>query len=130
MPRLSPTLILRARTLHPLLPLLLRTCRDIPSALNELRWLGEHAIANRHVILTSTDQIRTSWPHHLYRMCLERARGKPLQYILGTQPFGNLEILCRKGVLIPRSVHHHCKLTSRILIFQLTSTPTDPKPNP
>lgn len=28
----------------------------------------------------------------------------PLQYILGNQPFGDLEILCRKGVLIPRLV--------------------------
>lgn len=31
-----------------------------------------------------------------------RARLEPLQYILGTQPFGELEIICRKGVLIPR----------------------------
>lgn len=32
----------------------------------------------------------------------KRARGVPLQYILGSQPFGDLDILCRKGVLIPR----------------------------
>ena len=32
-----------------------------------------------------------------------RAGGEPLQYILGTQPFGDLEILCKKGVLIPRA---------------------------
>ncbi|KAK5082867.1 hypothetical protein LTR05_006748 [Lithohypha guttulata] len=31
-----------------------------------------------------------------------RARGEPLQYILGTQPFGELEIKCRPNVLIPR----------------------------
>ncbi|CAI7629090.1 unnamed protein product [Penicillium glandicola] len=31
-----------------------------------------------------------------------RSRGYPLQYILGDQPFGDLEILCRRGVLIPR----------------------------
>ena len=31
-----------------------------------------------------------------------REKGEPLQYILGTQPFGELEILCRPGVLIPR----------------------------
>jgi len=36
-------------------------------------------------------------------MCLWRSRGFPLQYILGDQPFGDLEILCRRGVLIPRS---------------------------
>lgn len=32
----------------------------------------------------------------------KRSRGVPLQYILGSQPFGDLDILCRKGVLIPR----------------------------
>ena len=32
-----------------------------------------------------------------------RARGEPLQYILGDQPFGDLEILCRRDVLIPRT---------------------------
>ncbi|KAJ5491607.1 hypothetical protein N7539_003174 [Penicillium diatomitis] len=36
-------------------------------------------------------------------MCESRARGMPLQYILGDQPFGELEILCRRGVLIPRA---------------------------
>jgi methylase of polypeptide subunit release factors len=36
-------------------------------------------------------------------MCLMRSTGYPLQYILGNQPFGDLEILCRRGVLIPRS---------------------------
>ncbi len=37
-------------------------------------------------------------------MCLDRSKGKPLQYILGNQPFGDLDITCRPGVLIPRSV--------------------------
>ena len=31
-----------------------------------------------------------------------RSRGETLQYIIGNQPFGDLEILCRVGVLIPR----------------------------
>jgi HemK-like putative methylase len=35
-------------------------------------------------------------------MCSQRRRGIPLQYILGTQPFGNLDIKCAPGVLIPR----------------------------
>lgn len=43
MPRLSPTLIRQAASLNPLLPLLLRVCRDLTSARNELRWLQEHA---------------------------------------------------------------------------------------
>ncbi|KAI0429525.1 S-adenosyl-L-methionine-dependent methyltransferase [Xylaria sp. FL1042] len=36
------------------------------------------------------------------RLVARRGAGEPLQYVLGTQPFGDLEILCGKGVLIPR----------------------------
>ncbi|KAI0534939.1 S-adenosyl-L-methionine-dependent methyltransferase [Xylaria digitata] len=36
------------------------------------------------------------------RLVARRGAGEPLQYVLGTQPFGDLEILCTKGVLIPR----------------------------
>jgi len=32
----------------------------------------------------------------------ERLTGKPLQYILGHQQFGHLDLACREGVLIPR----------------------------
>ncbi|KAK9473393.1 putative mitochondrial N5-glutamine methyltransferase [Dipodascopsis tothii] len=31
-----------------------------------------------------------------------RGQGVPLQYLLGNQPFGDLDVLCRPGVLIPR----------------------------
>lgn len=31
-----------------------------------------------------------------------RSQGYPLQYILGTQPFGGLDIICKPGALIPR----------------------------
>jgi methylase of polypeptide subunit release factors len=31
-----------------------------------------------------------------------RAKGEPLQYVLGSQPFLGLDLACRKGVLIPR----------------------------
>lgn len=37
-------------------------------------------------------------------LCHRRGKGEPLQYVLGTQPFGNLELMCRPGVLIPRCV--------------------------
>ncbi|KAI1360306.1 S-adenosyl-L-methionine-dependent methyltransferase [Xylaria arbuscula] len=37
------------------------------------------------------------------RLVARRGAGEPLQYVLGSQPFGDLEILCEKGVLIPRS---------------------------
>ncbi|KAI0490462.1 S-adenosyl-L-methionine-dependent methyltransferase [Xylaria cf. heliscus] len=36
------------------------------------------------------------------RLVARRSTGRPLQYVLGTQPFGDLEILCGRGVLIPR----------------------------
>ncbi|KAI9711902.1 MAG: hypothetical protein M1812_007056 [Candelaria pacifica] len=34
-------------------------------------------------------------------MAWRESRGKPLQYILGSQPFGDLDIICESGVLIP-----------------------------
>ena len=43
MPRLPPALIRQANSEHPHLTLLLRVCRDLSSARNELRWLQEHA---------------------------------------------------------------------------------------
>jgi methylase of polypeptide subunit release factors len=102
MPRL-PTLLLRhARAQEPLLVPLLRTCRDINSARNEFRWLKEYV---------EQDLIKKGLPaeglvarQYLRKLCHERARGKPLQYILGTEYFGELELLCRPGVLIPRLV--------------------------
>ncbi|KAL8982706.1 MAG: hypothetical protein Q9177_005188, partial [Variospora cf. flavescens] len=98
MPRLSPRLISQARTIDSFLPLLLRLCHDLSSARDELRWLQEHlsrpcASARPRTL----DRKKT-----LHRLCIERSRGKPLQYILGDQPFGALDILCRSGVLIPR----------------------------
>jgi methylase of polypeptide subunit release factors len=35
----------------------------------------------------------------------KRAKGWPLQYGLGTEYFGDLELECRPGVLIPRSAN-------------------------
>lgn len=178
MPRLSPHLIRQAASQNYLLPLLLRVCRDLPSARNELRWLQEHARECRRSVTAKiwvegshdswkikTGGRRTSTSTSLHysgnpectrqdeektreeteaepslsairtsrlpirsrsrrfhrpgsrgklnsedmqiRMVLEgnvkqRARGKPLQYILGCQPFGDLDILTRPGVLIPR----------------------------
>ena len=107
MPRLPPILLSRAARINRHLPLLLRECRDLDSARNELRWLRE----------ATDDQLngqavrRTPPSHghykHIHDQTLtsfvkRRARGEPLQYILGSQPFGELEIKCRPGVLIPR----------------------------
>ncbi|EEH41332.2 hypothetical protein PAAG_03618 [Paracoccidioides lutzii Pb01] len=129
MPRLPPSLLRHAYSLHPLFPLLLRECRDLPSAQNELRWLGEHALAEcrrkrnggrddrrdlqgdeRSMMMpgrfksngNSNSNVNACVRLRLREMVRQRARGVPLQYILGDQPFGELEILCQRGVLIPR----------------------------
>lgn len=119
MPRIATSLIKQAKRIHPFLHLLLRPCRDLESARNELRWLDQY---QRQLVAAPTHLPRKH--HHgrnkarpvrtlsLHELCLERGRGRPLQYILGTQPFGNLEIMCRKGVLIPRydSQYKLCQL--------------------
>ena len=98
MPRLPNSLLRRARNIDPLLLLLLRPCRDLESARNELRWLREYAAKIR----TPRPQGSLTVPPTLYDLCRSRATGRPLQYIVGDQPFGELSILCRPGVLIPR----------------------------
>ncbi|KAK0383412.1 hypothetical protein NLU13_9324 [Sarocladium strictum] len=93
MPRIPPWLFRRARHCSPHVATLLPACRDIPSALNELRWIRDHvreAYSRLH-------------EHHVAKLCGRRGRGEPLQYVLGTQPFGQLEIKCHRDVLIPRS---------------------------
>lgn len=128
MPRLPTSLLNHARSLHPYLPLLLRSCRDLSSAQNELRWLREHyellkfrnpehlhhdgrgslpkveqvLYRSRFLQQNSTCSLRT---RNLLRIwCRQRSRGMPLQYILGSQPFGAVDVLCRREVLIPRYV--------------------------
>ncbi len=121
MPRLSSSLLRHARHLHPLLPLLLRPCRDLTSARNELRWLLEHAIS-------ATNNADIKHAHYESRQRLrelvhQRERGKPLQYILGSQPFGDLEIMCRAGVLIPRSAVCTILLLSHRLCLSIWRRP-------
>ncbi|KAJ5441359.1 hypothetical protein N7491_003765 [Penicillium cf. griseofulvum] len=97
MPRIPFSVIIKARRENYLLPILLKECRTIDSARNELRWLRERAVRD------SQSLSKAGWRGRLRSMCEMRSRGYPLQYILGDQPFGDLEILCRRGVLIPRS---------------------------
>ncbi|KKA28467.1 hypothetical protein TD95_002536 [Thielaviopsis punctulata] len=97
MPRLPPRLLIHALRKSPFLALLLPICRDLSSARNELRWLTEH-------ISATIPTLSASAHHSLLRsLCLRRRAGEPLQYILGTQPFGPLDIKCRPGVLVPRA---------------------------
>ncbi|KAK4138627.1 S-adenosyl-L-methionine-dependent methyltransferase [Trichocladium antarcticum] len=94
MPRLPPSLFWRARReISPMATYLLKACRDLESTANELRWIREHVRATPSPVFPG---LRT------WNLCERRGKGVPLQYVLGTQPFGNLDIKCRPGVLIPR----------------------------
>jgi methylase of polypeptide subunit release factors len=103
MPRIPNALLRKAQAIDPLLPALLAPCRDLHAAQCELRWLREHvekvaqARARRGDALAKGTMLR--------QLIKERASGKPLQYILGSEFFGDLEVRCRPGVLIPRCVH-------------------------
>lgn len=104
MPRLSPALFRQARAEHSLLARLLLSCRTLDTARNELRWLREHAIsiAKSTQLESAAGFGRPQWSRHLIDLVKKRARGWPLQYVLGTEFFGDLELACRPGVLIPR----------------------------
>ncbi|EFX04663.1 mitochondrial n-glutamine methyltransferase mtq1 [Grosmannia clavigera kw1407] len=95
MPRIAPSIFWRARHISPCATLLLPACRDLPSSLAELRWIRQHVAVSR----ADGGQPRRAI---VQRLCRRRGRGEPLQYVLGTQPFGPLDLLCRRGVLIPR----------------------------
>ncbi|KAJ4313298.1 hypothetical protein N0V94_007024 [Neodidymelliopsis sp. IMI 364377] len=90
MPRIPTALLRKARTIDLHLPALLAPCRDLHSAQNELRWLREHAEK-----VVETRRAKGDAPSKgaiLRQLAQQRARGKPIQYILGTEYFGNLEI--------------------------------------
>ncbi|KAF2710664.1 S-adenosyl-L-methionine-dependent methyltransferase [Pleomassaria siparia CBS 279.74] len=113
MPRLPNSLLRKARNINSLLPALLGPCRDLTSAQNELRWLREHVHKEAKRRSKKGDTLAKA---DLLKTLVEcRAKGFPLQYLLGSEFFGDLEIECRPGVLIPRpetaaSVTHLAKL--------------------
>jgi methylase of polypeptide subunit release factors len=100
MPRIQNALLRKARAIDPFLPILLAPCRDLHAAQNELRWLREHVEKVAKARRAKGDILAKG--AMLNQLVQERARGKPLQYLLGTEYFGDLEIRCRPGVLIPR----------------------------
>jgi methylase of polypeptide subunit release factors len=102
MPRIPTSLLRQAHTIDPLLPALLSPCRDLHAAQSELRWLCEHVNRVARARRARGDTLAKG--ALLRQLIKERASGKPLQYILGTEYFGDLEIKCRPGVLIPRCV--------------------------
>ncbi|PLB49547.1 hypothetical protein P170DRAFT_437127 [Aspergillus steynii IBT 23096] len=120
MPRLSSAFIAKTYRQHPFLPLLLRECRTIESARNELRWLTERATVLSAKKKATHGLTIPRWKKLLWSMCRARSRGVPLQYILGDQPFGDLEILCRRGVLIPRVETETFTMRTAKLILEKT----------
>ena len=96
MPRIRPRLLIHARAVNEALARLLPVCRRLDSARNELRWLQEHALDRTRKLG------RRNHEGMLAHLVSRRAAGEPLQYILGSEFFGDLEIICRPGVLIPR----------------------------
>lgn len=93
MPRTAPALIRKAKQISPNVATLLLPCRDLASALNEYRWIKQHVESNT----AATHRRR-----RIAQLCVQRGKGVPLQYILGSQPFGPLDIQCKPDVLIPR----------------------------
>ena len=102
MPRLSPRALWTARNIHPLLPHTLRATRDLDSAKNELRWLQQHVADTSRG--RNKQHISKGDERWLKALCVARSKGHPLQYLLGSEFFGELEIQCEPGVLIPRYV--------------------------
>ncbi|KAK2602422.1 hypothetical protein N8I77_008956 [Diaporthe amygdali] len=98
MPRISPAAIRQAYKISPHAATILPACRDLPSTLNELRWIREHVEELQRGRAPSP--FRTEY--QVASLCRQRGKGVPLQYVLGSQPFGNLDLKCRPGVLIPR----------------------------
>lgn len=106
MPRIAPALLRRAASASAHLAALLPACRDLSSAVRELGWIREHVAARAARTTRSRDLPERSrrWLEESLtkQLCIRRGSGEPLQYVLGNQPFGGLDVLCRRGVLIPR----------------------------
>lgn len=70
------------------------------TAESEIRWMRA-AFNNRQSLLYTRDEQERDVK--LVDALRQRVNtSKPLQYIIGTQPFGEIEIKCRPPVLIPR----------------------------
>lgn len=85
--RIRPRTVFDAWRVDPLLPLLLPECRNIEQARVELSWIRSRFNTNSTEVARA---VRARYCHF------------PLQYILGTQPFGPVEVRCGRKVLIPR----------------------------
>ena len=76
----------------------------VANARNEALWLLESALGITRLDILAEPETNISPTLWAYarEVFKRRAKGEPLQYILGTQSFRGLEIIVRPGVLIPR----------------------------
>ena len=82
----------------------LLTKAGVANAKSEAFWLLESVLGITRLDIhaepeTSVRPTLWAYAHEVFK---RRARGEPLQYILGTQLFRGLEIIVQPGVLIPR----------------------------
>lgn len=80
--------------LEPLLQKLIPAVGGRRAAQRELRWMRD--------ALSQARSSRAPPLGDLASLVARRTAGEPLQYVLGTQPFGPLELLVRPPTLIPR----------------------------
>ncbi|KAK6511596.1 hypothetical protein TWF481_000511 [Arthrobotrys musiformis] len=97
MPRINRSLTSHLRQKHKLLPLLYRDTRIPELAEFDLRTLTSH-ILTHHKSLPPIQQSTL-----LKSLCRRRARAEPLEHIIGTAQFYDVEILSGRGALIPRT---------------------------
>lgn len=86
MTRFSPFLKKTSLKHSKLLYFLVKSSKNISSSKSELNWIKQELPKNK-------------WLDAVIR----RSKYEPLQYILKSQPFGSIDIICQKNVLIPRS---------------------------
>ncbi|KAK6510669.1 hypothetical protein TWF506_009771 [Arthrobotrys conoides] len=97
MPRICRRIISELRSQNKLLPLLYRDNRIPELAQFELRTLQDHVLQRKDLISSPRRQFK-----YLKSLCQRRARAEPLDHILGTAQFYDIEILSGRGALIPR----------------------------
>jgi hypothetical protein len=91
--------------------------RYAPVPRQEVQWMVDELLQSRpHAINALTPPAR----HRLHTWLERRRSGEPLQYVLGTQPFGLLPrpLVCRRPVLIPRPETEHWVLALAALLKQ------------
>ncbi|CAJ0825281.1 5894_t:CDS:2 [Entrophospora sp. SA101] len=85
---------------------LLKVCdNNVSQAKQELRWITQHVLnqtKNNYYNCNNIQQLDEKEKQTIALMVNDRVeKYKPLQYILGTQPFCDLEIITKPPVLIP-----------------------------